>query len=218
MKLKFVFAPLIFCACVFTSRPGLTQAAPERDETWDTVTLATALGAFGVELLMPRVFYSSPEVTVGWKTRWHVSALAPSMTMAALALLNETTLKDAFEDPRPGCEDLDPTTPGCETFGLFSTHTFTAFSALGQGAAVFIFDMTKYSDGRFNAGSLVGHVVVPLVLGTVTAVGRSAGDWESGGQILASAGTGLAAGFLMGMTYVLMQPPECGYTGALICW
>jgi hypothetical protein len=191
MKLRFIFAQLTVCACLLTTRPGLAQNAPERDETWDTVTLVTALSSFGIELLMPRVFYSSPEVTVGWKARWHVSTLAPSMTMAALALLNETHLKDAFESARPGCEDLDPGSPGCETFGMFSTHTFTSFSALGQGAAVFIFDTTKYSDGRFNGGSLVGHVVLPLVLSTVTAVGRSAGDWETGGQVIASAATGL---------------------------
>ena len=60
----------------------------------------------GTQLLMPRVFYSDPEVTVGWKARWHVSVLAPVMTLTALAVLNEHALKDSFEGFRPGCNAL----------------------------------------------------------------------------------------------------------------
>ena len=52
----------------------------------------------------------------------------------------------------------------------------------------------------------------------VTAIGRGVGNWETGGQVVLGGVTGLALGFLSGMTYSLMQRPECGYTGSLICW
>ena len=216
MKLRFLIALLPACIIALAARPSSAQTS--RNETWDSVTLATSLGAVGVELLMPRIFYSSPEVTVGWKARWHVSVLAPSMTLAATALLNEVALKDAFKGNRPGCTDETFGTAGCETYGMLSTHTFASFAALGQGAAVFVFDTAKYSDGRFNVGGFIGHVGVPLILGTVTAIGRSAGDWETGGQVVASGAIGLGTGFLMGTLYALGQEPECGYTGSLICW
>src|SRR5512145_1907007 len=80
---------------------GLAGAEP--DETWDAVTGATAVTAVATSVLMPRIAYSNPEVTVGWKARWHVSVLAPVMTQVGLTLLNEYKLKDAFKDPRPGC-------------------------------------------------------------------------------------------------------------------
>ena len=37
-----------------------------------------ALSSTGLVMIMPRVFYSDPEVTAGWKARWHVSVLVKS--------------------------------------------------------------------------------------------------------------------------------------------
>jgi hypothetical protein len=191
---------------------------PNRDQTWGTVTTITMASAGAVELLMPRIFYSDPEVTEGWKARWHVSQLAPVMTLTVLTLTNELLLKGALQDPRPGCDDTNNGGPHCDTYGGPSTHAFGSFAALGNGAAIWLFDMTKWSGGRFNAGSFIGNVAVPFLLAGTTAIGRSAGNWESGGQIVAGGVTGLAFGFLSGMTYALMSRPECGYTGNLICW
>jgi hypothetical protein len=178
----------------------------------------TVGAAAAIELLMPRVFFSDPEATVGWKARWHVSQLAPVATLTVLAFANEYALKQALKDPRPGCDDTNQGGPGCESYGMLSTHAFGAGAALGHGAAVWLFDMTKWSDGRFNAGSFVGNLALPAILGTVTVVGRGAGNWETGGQIAAGGLTGLALGFLTGTMYSLMARPECGYTGNLICW
>ena len=191
---------------------------PSRDQTWGAVTSVTMASAGIIELLMPRIFYSDPEVTEGWKARWHVSQLAPVMTLTVLALTNEYALKGAIADPRPGCDSTNAGTPNCATYGSPSTHAFGSFAALGNGAAVWLFDMTKWSDGRFNVGSFIGNVALPFLLAGTTAVGRGAGNFESADQILLGGGMGLALGFLTGMTYSLMSRPECGYTGNLICW
>jgi hypothetical protein len=177
-----------------------------------------AVSSAAFELLMPRVFFSDPEVTAGWKARWHVSAFAPLMTLTTLSLLNEHNLKESFEGKRPGCDDTNVGAPGCTTYGMMSTQTFLAFGALGHGTAVFLVDTLKWSDGRFNGGAFAGEIGVPLVLGVITAAGRGSGNWESGGQVWGSAGIGLATGVLTGLTYALMQRPECGYSGSLICW
>jgi hypothetical protein len=189
---------------------------PERDSGWKTATTITAVSAGGLALLMPRVFYSDPEVTVGWKARYHVSVLAPVMTFSALSLANEVFFKDLFEGDRPDCSDT--TTPGCTSYGMLSTHSFFAFSAFGNGTGVFLADTFKWSDGRFHGGAFVGQVGVPLVLSVITAVGRTAGNWESGGHVWGSAGIGFATGIGTGLLYALLQRPECGYTGKLICW
>jgi len=191
---------------------------PERDKTWQTVTGITMAAAAVGQLVMPRVFYSDPEVTVGWKARWHVSALAPVMTLTTLTFLNEYVLKDAFKGKRPDCDDSNQGLPNCETFGMMSTHSFAAFSALGHGVGVFLIDTKKWSDGRLNGYALAGNIAFPLVLGVFTGLGRGLGNWESAGQILVGGGVGLGFGFLSGLTYALMQRPECGYTGSLICW
>ncbi len=167
--------------------------------------------------MLPRVFYSDPEVTAGWKARWHLSAFAPIMTLAAFTLVNEHHLKNSFESPRPGCEE-NPNHEGCLTYGMFSSQSLLAFSAFGQGTGVFLGDTLKWSDGRFNAGAFTGEVGIPLVLAVITAVGRTAGQWENGGQVWASAGVGAAVGLGTGLLYSLMQRPECGYTGSLLCW
>jgi hypothetical protein len=194
------------------------QSAPERSTGWKDATTVLALSAVGVELFMPRIFYSDPEVTVGWKARWHVSVLAPSMTLVAIALINDQYLKDAFEGHRPDCDEDTQGLPGCETYGMMSTHSFTAFSAFGQGLGIFLVDTIGWSDGRVNVGSLMGNVMVPGVLGVITTIGRTAGNWETGGQAWGSAGVGALLGLGVGAMYAAMQRPECGYGGNLICW
>lgn len=191
---------------------------PERSAAWNDATKALALSAVGVQLLMPRVFYSDPEVTVGWKARWHLSVLAPSMTLVTIALLNEQVLKDEFQGFRPGCDEGNRGAAGCETFGMLSTPSLMAASAFGQGLGIFLVDTSKWSGGRLNVGAFAGNVAVPGILTVITAVGRTAGNWEDGGQVWGSAGIGAALGLGLGALYAAMQRPECGYGGDLICW
>jgi hypothetical protein len=214
----FLIAPALLVLA--TSAPASAQVTPppNRDQTWGTISSVTLVTAGAIELLMPRIFYSDPESTVGWKARWHVSQFAPVMTLTALTLANEYLLKGAIKDPRPGCDSTNTPGPNCTTYGSPSTHAFGSFAALGQGTAVWLFDMTKWSDGRFNAGSFVGNVLLPAILAGVTDVGRAAGNYESAGQIVAGSVAGVGFGFLVGTTYALMARPECGYTGNLICW
>lgn len=206
---------LLMCAALWTFAPSSRAQTVERDATWDTITFVTALSAAGVELLMPRVADALPERTLGWKARHHVSVLVPALALGGITALNEFWLRpDVFESPRPGCDKKG----GPDCMGLFSTHTLGSFAALGHGAAVFFVDAMNSSNGKLNYGSLIGHVGLPFVFSTVTAVGRGVGNWEGTGQIFASAGTGLGLGLLVGFAYATLQPPECGYTGALLCW
>lgn len=208
---------LVLLVTMLLLAPRASQAQ-DQNPTWNGVSTATAITAGVSSLLMPRVFYSSPEATTGWKARWHVSVLAPAMTQLSLALLNEAVLKDALESPRPGCDDAPAGTEGCDTFGLFSTQSYIAAASLGQGLSVFLVDTMKYSGGRFHGWSFAGNVVWPLLLTGVTVGGRIAGNYESAGQSLGSAAIGLGTGVLMGLLYSTMQAPECGYSGNLICW
>ena len=82
----------------------------------------------------------------------------------------------------------------CNTYGSPSSHASGSFAALGQGTAVWLFDMTKWSGGRFNAGSFVGNVLLPVILAGVTDGGRAAGNYESGGQIVAGSLAGVTVG------------------------
>jgi hypothetical protein len=205
-------------ACLLLAPVAQAQQAPSRDDNWATVSTVSLVVGAGTEALMPRIFYSDPEATVGWKARWHVSVLAPALTLTTLAVLNEYTLKDSFEGYRPGCNEDLQGGPGCRTYGMLSTHTYGNFAALGQGTAIFLVDTLKWSQGKVNAGAAVGHLAIPLVTSVLTAISRSAGDWETGTQIFAGAGAGLLSGALTGTVYALMQRPECGYTGSMICW
>lgn len=222
MSLRTVFATILLCATMLVSGSARAQAVsptPDRDKTWAAVTGLTMVAGAGTQLLMPRVFYSDPEVTVGWKTRWHVSVLAPVMTLTVLTAANEFALKDAFKGDRPGCDDTNRgIVSHCDSFGMMSTHTFAAASALGHGVGVFMIDTLKWNGGRVNGWALGGDVIAPFVLGAVTGIGRGLGNWENAGQIVLGGVTGLTFGFLSGMTYAIMQRPECGYTGSLICW
>ncbi len=194
------------------------SAQEERSEGWKTATNVMTISSMGVQLLMPRVFYSDPEVTVGWKARWHASVLAPSMTLLATGLLNEQFLKPEFQGFRPGCDEQNQGLPGCTSFGMLSTHSYLAGAAFGQGLGVFLVDTIKWSGGRLNGGALAMNVGVPAALGVITTVGRSAGNWETGGQAWGSAGIGMLIGLGMGALYAVGQRPECGYGGDLICW
>ena len=135
--------------------------------------MAISIGLVG---LMPRVYYSDPELTVGWKGRWHFSVLAPAMTLAALTVLVDSPIKNAIKDPRPGCT-LDRTSAqypgsGCESFGMPSTESFAAWGASGAGLSIFLVDAYKYSNGRLNDLAFVGDVGVPITLSIVTSVLR----------------------------------------------
>jgi hypothetical protein len=175
-----------------------------------------ALATVGIELLSPRTFWADPEVTAGWKARWHLSALAPVMTLATVSLVNEFYLRKSIGALRPGCESNTGDCTG--SFGMLSTETLAAFSALGYGTGVFLIDTTKWSNGQFHGGAFALQVGVPLVLSVLTAVGRTEGNWETPGQVWGTALTGAVFGFGMGALYAAFQRPECGYTGSLICW
>jgi hypothetical protein len=205
---------------ILTAAPSArAQASYERSDGWDTVSRILAISSLTIETAMPRVFYSDPEVTVGWKARWHASVLASSMTLATLGLLNEALLKDAFKGFRPGCDESTPHwVEACDSYGMLSTPAFVSFSAFGQGTGVFLMDTIKWSHGRVNGGALFGHVGLPLILGVVSTVGRTAGNLETAGQAWGSAGIGAVFGLGMGLIYGAAQRPECGYTGGLFCW
>lgn len=228
---RWLAVPLLAAVLSFSTNARandqLDQPLPDRSDGWNRATNIMALSSAALQVLMPRVFYSDPEVTVGWKARWHISVLAPSMTLFALSMANEAYLKDEFKSLRPECETDDPQEAAddnirfdgsCTEYGLFSTQSMLAFSALGQGAGVFLVDTIKWSGGRFNFGGFMGNVGVPLVLAVLTAVGRTSGNWESAGQVWTSAGVGLGAGVGMGVLYAMAQRPECGYSGGLLCW
>jgi hypothetical protein len=213
-----LLAGVVGLAATLHTGLAAAQEAPDRSEAWDDASLVLALSAMGMEVLMPRVFYSDPEVTAGWKARWHVSVLAPSMTFAAVGFVNEEALKDAFGGLRPDCTEETQGGPGCTSYGMLSTHTFLAFSAFGQGLGVFLSDTLKWSHGKFNFGGFAGNTAIPGVLALVTAAGRTAGNWEQPGQVWGTAGIGMLTGLGMGAIYGLAQRPECGYSGALVCW
>lgn len=220
MRWRLAACTLVLASTCFVDEASAQAVSPvpERDVAWQTVTGVTMVAAGATQLLMPRVFYSDPEVTVGWKARFHVSVLAPVMTLTSLTLLNEHALKNLFRGARPGCDDTNAGLARCDSFGTLSTHTFAAASALGHGAGVFIFDTFKWSHGRVNPWSLIGNVAAPFAFAFTTGLGRGLGNWENTGQILGGGLAGLGIGFLSGMTYSLMQRPECGYTGSMICW
>ncbi len=210
---------LILVTATATNASAQVSPNPDRDRTWRGVTNATALGALGAQLITPRIFYPAPEVTVGWKARWHLSQLAPIMTFTTLTLVNEVYLKDAAKGQRPGCDDTNfGLVENCQTYGAPSSHSFAAGSALGHGVAVFLVDTLKWSDGRVNGLSVATNIGLPFVLGGITLIGRSEGNLETGGQILTGATLGLGIGFLTGLMYAELARPECGYSGSLVCW
>jgi hypothetical protein len=213
------FVMLSTCTPTKAQAQGTTFVPPFRSTPWKTVTGVAAVSVGFEQLLMPRIFYPEPEVTVGWKARWHVSVLAPVMTIAAMSLFNEMYFKDAIKAHRPNCtDDNQGLVDGCLDYGGPSTHTFAAASYFGHGLGVFLVDTFKYNDGRVNAFSVIGNIGYPLVAGIVTFVGRGVGNWEKPGENITGALIGLGTGLLLGTMYAEMQRPECGYSGALVCW
>jgi hypothetical protein len=198
----------------------------ERDPNWDAVSQISTVVGVATVALMPRVYYSSPDATVGWKARWHVSYLAPVMTMTTAALLVDGPVREAIQSPRPGCtvDDTLARLPdsGCETFGGPSTHAFAAWGAFGAGTTIFLVDTFNYSDFEFHWGGFVGNVMVPLTAAILTSVARSADGRglgpEDTGQVVAGALPGIGVGALFGLGYSLFQEPDCGYGGYLFCW
>lgn len=197
-----------------------------RDANWDVVSNVSLGIGVGVAALMPRVYYSSPDATVGWKARYHVSVLAPAMTLTGLTMLVDGPIKAQFQSPKQGCsvEDTLAGLPdsGCESFGGPSTHAFASWGATGIGLGTFLVDTLKYSDGHFSVPSFVGNVAVPLTSSIMTSVARSAdGNGlgpESTEQVVAGALPGFAVGALLGVGYALLQEPDCGYGNYLFCW
>lgn len=221
----------ISALAVFTSREAsaqtVTPAHVQHDETWGTVSNVAMVVGAGLVTVMPRVYYNDPESTVGWKGRWHLSVLAPAMTLVAATWLVDSPIKNGIESTRPGCPvDLTrsrfPGT-GCETFGGPSTQSFASWGATGAGVGIFLMDTFKYSDGRFNGGAFVGNVLLPLTASVITSVGRGVEPgnktaYESPGQIVAGGLPGLGVGLLMGLGYAAFQQPGCGYGNGIICW
>jgi hypothetical protein len=198
-----------------------------RDDNWSTVSdVALVIGVASASL-MPRVYYSDPSATAGWKGRFHFSQLAPIMTLTVATVLIEVPIKDGLESVRPGCtiSETNVSFPnsGCETFGGPSTHSFAAWSATGAGTGIFLVDTLKYSKGRFNVPGFIGNVVVPLSASIMTSVARGVEyegvfPHEDVGQIFAGAVPGLFTGLAVGAAYAVLQRPNCGYGGAIFCW
>lgn len=198
----------------------------ERDKNWDLVSnVMMSLGVASVTLT-PRVYYSSPDATVGWKARWHISSLAPVMSMVGLTLLVDGPFHDAIKGTRPECT-VDETTvdlpgSGCESFGMPSTQSFAAWGAFGGGLGIFLVDTFKYSSGEFHGGSFVGDVAIPFGAALMTSVGRglngSGFGHESVEQIIGGAVPGLIIGGALGLAYSFLQEPNCGYGDTLFCW
>ena len=213
-------------ACAQTAQQPVPPIAA-RSSTWDIVSNVSMAVGVGTVALMPRIYYSDPEATVGWKARWHVSVLAPAFTLTAAALLIEFPIKNAIKSPRPGCTK-DQTLnrfpdSGCESFGGPSTHSFGAWSAFGSGTGIWVADTFIHSDGNVHAGSIIGNMVIPLAAAVITSVGRGVaptGDqpFENGGQIGAGVGVGIPVGFLIGLGYAALAKPNCGYGNNVICW
>jgi hypothetical protein len=221
----------VFATALLAPREAAAQIAPiaPRDPTWTTLSNVTMVINAGLVTLMPRIYYNDPEATVGWKARWHISVLAPALSLTALTLLVDGPIRNAIQSPRPGCGSIADLTAesfpnsGCQSYGMPSTQSFAAWGATGAGTSIFLVDKFKYSGSRFNAGSFVGNVGVPLVLSVLTSVGRGvAGNGylpaESAPQVIVGTLSGLVTGALLGLGYSFMQRPNCGYGGNVVCW
>lgn len=191
---------------------------PDRSDGWNTATSVFAAVSWASVLATPRYTYADADVTVGFKPRWHVSVLAPTMTLATLAFVNRDFLQKEIGGFRPGCDDSNRGVAGCERRGMPSTHALVSFSALGQGAGIFLVDTFKWNHGKLAPVSLVGHVLLPLVSSSLVLAGRIAGDHETTPQVLVGAGAGLGLGLGMGVVYAIFQRPECRFGAGIVCW
>ena len=128
---------------------------------------------------MPRVFYADPEVTVGWKARWHVSVLAPIVTSGNTAV-QPIPLIDFGTNV---CTKLTLITLGCGTrvpFAGGGVGIKVASSLIGSppGAAPLVFS------GTSAPPNLDQPPVYKTTPGASNAVG-SLGTTFSGIQLLA---------------------------------
>lgn len=217
---------LSITAAMLAPREAAAQTVgPSRDKNWNIVSNVTMVVGAATVTLMPRIYYNDPEATVGWKGRWHVSVLAPAMTMTALTLMVDLPIRNAIKSPRPGCtidQTLFPKT-SCETFGGPSTQAYASWGATGAGTGIFLVDTLKYSASRFSVPSFLLNVIFPLGLSVLTSVGRAVqpGDfvaYEGPGQVVAGSLTGFASGLIVGGAYALLQRPACPYGNSIICW
>ena len=194
--------------------------APQRSSAWETVSNVSAVVGMSSQVLMPRVYWSDTEVTIGQKARWHASVLAPTMFLMTAAFFNELVVHDAITSYRPGCGPSNAGVPGCTSFGMPSTHTFVAFSSLGHGTGVFLVDTLKWSNGHVSVGAIVGDIGIPLLSSALAFAGRVAGtpSLEHGDQALVGGALGLGFGLLAGGAYALLQRPECPYGAGILCW
>jgi hypothetical protein len=208
-------------------REALADPSPQRDANWGVLSNVTMLLGAATVTLMPRVYYSDPEATVGWKGRFHISVLAPAMTMTAFTWLLDTQVREAIQSPRPGCEhdppQVFPLSASCASFGGPSTQAYASWGATGAGTGIFLVDTLKYSKGRLNVPSLLLDVILPLSLSVVTSMGRVVGPgnaeaYEDPGQVAAGALTGFASGLVLGGAYALLQRPACPYGNSIYCW
>jgi hypothetical protein len=225
---------LTFSTALLAPREAAAQVPPvapiaQRSGGWDIASNVTMTLGVGIVALMPRVYYNDPEATVGWKGRWHISMLAPALSMTAFTLLVDGPIKNAIGGARPGCT-FDQTSAqfqgsGCESFGMVSTQSYASWGATGAGTVIFLVDTLKYSDAKFHPGGFVGNVAVPLVLSIFTSAGRAADPGgptvfphETVPQIVLGSVTGFVTGALLGLGYSLMQRPNCGYGNNIVCW
>jgi hypothetical protein len=217
-----LLALLVLAGAALAPREASAQSLPppDRSAAWSTVSTVSMVVGMGTQVFMPRVYWSDTEVTLGWKARWHASVLAPTLFLVSTAFVNEYVVKPEITSFRPGCGKSNVGVAGCTTFGMPSSHTFVAFSALGHGTGVFLVDSLKWSEGRFNGGAIAGDVALPLVAAGLTYAGRIGGtpSQEHGDQALVGAAIGLGFGLLSGGAYALLQRPECPYGAGIICW
>lgn len=194
--------------------------APNRPAGWEALSTVSMAVGMGSQIIMPRLYWSDSEVTIGTKARWHASVLAPTMLEITLGLFNEVVVHDAVTSYRPGCGPTNEGVKGCTTFGFPSTHTFVAFSALGNGLGVAAIDTFKWSGGRISGGAIAGDVALPLIAAGLTMAGRVAGSpaQEHADSALVGGVIGLAFGIVAGGAYAYFQRPECPYGAGVICW
>ena len=229
-----VAGALTIAAALFATSEAKAQVVPpavppfvERDKTWNTVSNISMVVSAATVFAMPRVYYSDPESTVGWKGRWHFSVIAPAMALTGLTLFMDGPVKGAVKSVRPGCS-LDQTLlaypqSNCESFGGPSTQSYAAWGATGAGLGIFLVDTVKYSNGRFNVPYFLGEFAVPFTGAIITSIGRAVEpgttkEYENGGQIVAGGLVGFGSGLLLGVAYSFFQRPNCGYGNNIFCW
>src|SRR5271170_3689492 len=129
-----VFSGTLLAPREAAAQPAVTPIAA-RSGTWGTISNVTMVVNAGIVTLMPRIYYNDPEATVGWKARWHISMLAPALSMTALTLLVAGPIGGAVQTPRPGCTpdnsgDIFPNS-GCNSYAMPSTQSFASWGSTG---------------------------------------------------------------------------------------